>query len=64
MICVIGGVANVLRPSIDETMLAADENAVIEESLQYHRQREVAGGGNVTDGDWWRDDMAAGRAER
>ncbi|KAL8718992.1 MAG: hypothetical protein Q9181_008124 [Wetmoreana brouardii] len=59
-----GGVANVLRPSIEETMHSADENAVIEEGIQYNRERKEADGPNGTEGDWWRDDMAEERTGR
>ncbi|KAL8660181.1 MAG: hypothetical protein Q9202_006777 [Teloschistes flavicans] len=53
-----GGAANVIRPSIDEMVHTADEGAVIEEGGEYQRQTKDSGAG----GDWWRDDMANGRA--
>ncbi|KAL8701939.1 MAG: hypothetical protein Q9201_004644 [Fulgogasparrea decipioides] len=59
-----GGAANVLRPSIEETMHSADENAVIEEGMQYNRQRKEGSGSNGAEGDWWRDDMAEDRTGR
>ncbi|KAL9576548.1 MAG: hypothetical protein Q9212_007007 [Teloschistes hypoglaucus] len=49
-----GGVANVIRPSIDEMVhTATDEDAIMEDT------KETTGAG----GDWWRDDMANGRAK-
>ncbi|KAL9597483.1 MAG: hypothetical protein Q9219_005116 [cf. Caloplaca sp. 3 TL-2023] len=63
-----GGVANVLRPSIDDMVLAAaNENAVVNEGMRYDRQRQVAAAAREgssqqqRQGDWWRDEMASGR---
>ena len=50
------------NPSVDETMLSADENAVIEEGMLYNRQRKEAGVGSGIGGDWWRDELAEGKA--
>ncbi|CAL8579785.1 hypothetical protein XPA_005516 [Xanthoria parietina] len=56
-----GGVANFIRPSIDEVTHSADEKAKIEEGRVYDRERKQAGGAQ---GDWWRDEMASGTAVR
>ncbi|KAI4195211.1 MAG: hypothetical protein LQ350_007333 [Teloschistes chrysophthalmus] len=50
-----GGVANVIRPSIDEMVhTATDEDAIMED------EREMKDSGAPH---WWRDDMANGRAK-
>ncbi|KAI4173720.1 MAG: hypothetical protein LQ348_006492 [Seirophora lacunosa] len=59
-----GGVANILRPSIEDVMQAANhENAVVAEGLEYERRQQQqqykSGGGQR--GDWWRDEMASGK---
>lgn len=53
-----GGAANVLRPSIDDVILASQENATVEEGLEHERQREE---GEGQQGDWWREEMANGK---
>ncbi|KAI4187065.1 MAG: hypothetical protein L6R41_003049 [Letrouitia leprolyta] len=60
-----GGAANILRPSIDDTIYAnSNENALIDEGRQYERSRraEEESGRTHQIGDWWRDEMASGRA--
>ncbi|KAI4123566.1 MAG: hypothetical protein LQ341_007182, partial [Variospora aurantia] len=72
-----GGVANVLRPSIEDVMQGTNkhENALVAEGLEYERRRGSSskGGGfghgqqqqqQQQRGDWWRDEMATGKVGR
>ncbi|KAL8937651.1 MAG: hypothetical protein Q9211_003567, partial [Gyalolechia sp. 1 TL-2023] len=57
-----GGVPNIPRPSIDDIIHASNENASIDQGRQPDRLRKAGGGSEPHSGDWWRDEMASGRA--
>ncbi|KAI4103313.1 MAG: hypothetical protein L6R37_003874 [Teloschistes peruensis] len=61
-----GGVANILRPSIDErvhTAAGGDEDTIMTtDEKDDNPPRQMKDGGAGGGGDWWRDDMANGRA--